>query len=171
MFAFGLTCVKRHNWTVFIVILIAGAGSQFAAAQPAVLQVGVGIWPGVGVQAGYVRWGSVYSLEMVLYASSSPWRREIPLFISTGFGGTLRPVGILREIGRADYTYDLDIGVRVGPSLFFKQHASRADKNRQFSLFVDPFVRYSYQLFPVDRFFAELGSQRPRLRLGVIHAF
>ena len=164
-----LTCRKLCRWVWVLVILSLGAGSRIAAAQPAVLQAGVGVWPGAGVQAGYVRWGSVYSLEIVLYASSSPWRNEIPLFVSAGFGGTLRPIGFLQEIGRADYDYDLDLGVRVGPSLFFKQNASRADKNRQFSLFVDPFVRYSYQVFPADRFFAELGAQRPRLRLGLIH--
>lgn len=115
--------------------------------------------------------GSVYSLEIVLYASSSPWRKEIPLFVSAGFGGSLRPMGILREIGRADYSYDLDVGIRVGPSLFFKQNASRADKNRQFSLFVDPFVRYSHQVFPTDQIYVELGPQRPRMRLGLIHTF
>ncbi|MDE2835131.1 MAG: hypothetical protein OXM02_11530 [Bacteroidota bacterium] len=164
-----LSCQKLCRWAWVLVILSLGAESRLASAQPVVLQAGAGIWPGAGLQAGYVRWGSVHSLEIVFYTSSSPWRNEIPLFVSAGFGGTLRPIGILQEIGRADYGYDLDLGVRVGPSLFFKQNASRADKNRQFSLFIDPFVRYSYQIFTADRFFTELGAQRPRLRLGLIH--
>lgn len=161
----------RYGWTLVLVILFSCAGSRIAATQPAALQAGLGAWPGIGVQAGYLRTGSVYSLEIVLYASSSPWRQEIPLFVSAGFGGTLRPMGILREIGRADYEYDLDVGIRVGPSLFFKQNASRADKNRQFSLFVDPFVRYSHQVFPTDQIYVELGPQRPRMRIGLIHTF
>ena len=164
-----LICLARCGCTLLLVILCAAGSSRIAAAQPTVLQLGAGVWPGAGVEVGYVRWGSVYSLEIVLYTAASPWHSEFPLFVSAGFGGTLRPIGILREIGRVDYDYDLDLGVRVGPSLFFKQDASRADKNRQFSLFIDPFVRYSWAVFPSDRLFVEVGSQRPRVRLGLIH--
>ena len=144
---------------------------RYIDAQPATLQAGLGGWPGAGLQAGFVQWGSVYTLEIVLYASSSPWQDNIPLFLSAGFGGSLRPIGILREIGRIDYTYDLDIGIRVGPSLFFRQNATRADKNRQFSLFVDPFVRYSHTVGASSQLFAEVGSQRPRVRLGLLRTF
>jgi len=75
-------------------------------------------------------------------------------------------MGIGRTIGNADYRgWDLDVGVRIGPGLLFEFRESRADKNRRFNLFVEPFARVVARPGGTT-FFAELGGQRPVLRAG-----
>ena len=137
-----------------------------ALAQTSQLQVGLGVWPGAGFQVGHVLARSVYSLEVITSADTELWKDRTPVHISAGVGTALRPLGILRVIGRANYAYDLYLGVRFGPALTFLQNATRAEKNRQFSLFLDPYIRYSTSIGrqPV---FVEIGSQRPSLRFGL----
>ena len=132
------------------------------------LQAALGGWPGIGVQAGYVQARSIYTLEVVSYVDALPWREGYPLYVSAGVGAALRPLGVLRVIGRADYGYDFDLGVRFGPGLFFTDDATRAEKNRQFSLFLDPFVRFSLRTMRPGNYFIELGPQRPAFRLGLL---
>lgn len=141
-------------------------GGYSALAQSSQLQVGLGAWPGAGFQAGHVLARSVYTLEVITSADSEIWKERTPLHLSAGVGTALRPLGILRVIGRANYAYDLYLGVRFGPALTFLQNATRAEKNRQFSLFLDPYIRYTASIGrqPV---FVEIGSQRPSLRFGL----
>ena len=137
-----------------------------APAQSPVIQAALGGWPGIGVQLGYVQPRSIYTLEVMSYLDVLPWRDESPLYVSAGVGAALRPLGVLRVIGRTDYGYDLDLGVRFGPGLFFTEDATRAEKNRQFSLFLDPFLRFTHHSVRQGHFLVELGPQRPALRFG-----
>ena len=166
----GRVYVLRCTLSLTFVVLLLTWMVSHSYGQSTRLQAGFGAWPGVGVQAGYVQQYNMYSLEIVVSAETSPWHTDIPLFISTGFGSTLRPTGILREIGRADYDYDLDLGIRLGPGLFFIQNASRTDQNRQFNLFIDLFIRYSRNLEHLGIGYVEFGTQRPRIRVGVLHS-
>ena len=62
---------------------------------------------------------------------------------------------------------DLDVGVRVGPSVSVALGAqSDARRARAFSVFADPFVRASRRVRGVDGF-VELGGHGPNLRVGV----
>ena len=141
-------------------------GGYSALAQTSQWQVGLGAWPGAGFQAGHVQAKSVYTLEVITSVDSQLWKERTPVHLSAGVGTALRPLGILRVIGRADYTYDLYLGVRFGPALTFLQNATRAEKNRQFSLFMDPYIRYTASIGQ-QPFFVEIGSLRPSLRFGL----
>lgn len=137
------------------------------------LQTGVAVLPGLGLQLGYVGVHSLYTLEGTLYADGNPsfGDRESTLRLSMGIGGAIRPLGVVRTIGNADYRYDFDFGVRFGPSLFFTTGATRSDKNQQFSLFLDPFIRFSSRFRSGQIFFLEIGPQNPVVRLGLWFGF
>ena len=135
-------------------------------AQTTQLQVGLGAWPGAGFQAGHVQARSVYTLEVITSVDTELWKERTPVHISAGVGTAFRPLGIFRIIGRANYAYDLYLGVRFGPALAFLQNATRAEKNRQFSLFLDPYIRYTASIGR-QPIFLEIGSQRPSLRFGL----
>lgn len=157
-----MTLLRTTVCLLFTLIL----GGLYAQAQTSKLQVGLGAWPGAGLQAGHVLTRSVYSLEVITSVDTELWKERTPVHVSAGVGTAFRPLGILRVIGRANYAYDLYFGVRFGPALTFLQNASRAEKNRQFSLFLDPYIRYTVSIGrqPV---FAEIGSQRPSFRFGL----
>ena len=153
----------RTTSCLLITLVLSGFS---ALAQTSQLQVGLGAWPGAGLQAGHVQTRSVFSLEVITFVDTELWEERTPVHISAGVGTALRPLGILRVIGRANYAYDLYLGVRFGPALTFLQNASRAEKNRQFSLFLDPYIRYTGSLGR-QTVFAEIGSQRPAFRFGI----
>jgi len=132
-----------------------------------VLQIGPAVWHGIGLQVGFTRQRTIYSLESMLYANGRQ-RDRFSVQLSGGIGASVRPLGVLRAIGNADYGYDTDIGVRFGPSLSFTTSATRTDKNRQFHLFFDPFVRFSGRLVAGKILYAELGPLQPRVRLGIL---
>ena len=136
-------------------------------AQPR-LQVGLGAVPGAGIQLGYVDVHSVYTIETAFYGELKPslGRSRAALVTSGGVGVSFRPLGALRVIGQADFGYDLDLGVRFGPSLQFTHRATRSDKNKQFRLFLDPFLRLVKPRSGGGAFYAEIGPLRPVLRLG-----
>ncbi len=138
------------------------AGRHFIQGGPAAL-------PGLGVQVGYVGSRSIYTVEGIFYADGWPSfsRGESTLQVSAGLGAALRPFGIVRTIGNADYAYDIDFGLRFGPSLFFTTNATRPEKNQQFSLFFEPFLRFSTRSRNGRIFFVEAGTQRPLLRAGL----
>ncbi|MCY4204326.1 MAG: hypothetical protein OXE92_01220 [Bacteroidetes bacterium] len=94
------------------------------------------------------------------------WEKRTPVFVSAGIGAALRPLGVLRVIGSANYSYDFYLGVRFGPSLSFRKNPTRQEKNRQFSLFLDPFIRYVHPLGKQTGFI-EIGPQRPVVRFGL----
>ena len=157
--------MNRHRETycllfalTFNVLSVLAQSSQF--------QVGLGAWPGAGAQFVHVQTRSIYSLEVMASIDTELWKKRTPLYISAGVGAALRPFGVLRVIGRANYSNDLYLGVRFGPALAFLQRQTRQEKNRQFSLFLDPFLRY---IRPMGRStgFLEIGLQRPSMRLGL----
>ncbi len=137
-----------------------------ASGQSPHAQIGLGGWPGAGLQLVHIQSQSIYTLEVLASADTEFWENRTPVFLSVGVGASLRPLGILRLITQANYSYDVDVGIRFGPALTFLQRPTRAEKNRQFSLFLDPFLRYSHPLGKQIGFI-EIGAQRPSLRFGI----
>ena len=140
------------------------------ASAGQLLQAGLAGWPGVGVQVNYVDLHTMYTLEAALQMDADPFAPRNALHVAASVGAALLPLNIWRTIGQADYGYDLDAGIRFGPRLVFVEDATRADKNQQFGLFLDPFLRYRRRIGPEDSnrfFFVEIGPRRPVLRAGL----
>lgn len=145
----------------------AAAAQQVRSVRQ--LQVGLAAVPGVGVQAGYVSLRSLYTVEGMLYVDASPQfdGGEGSVQLSGGVGVALRPLGIARTIGNAPYQgYDLFLGTRFGPGLFFPYGTSSRGEN-PFSLFLEPFVRLTRDGAGGRTLYIELGTQRPLLRAGL----
>lgn len=142
--------------------------AQVGTAGKPFIQSGLGGLPGVGLQAGFVRARSFFTVEAIVYfnAPVPPGHSEGGLQISGGLGGAIRPLGIMRTIGNATYPYDLDVGFRFGPSLYFANNPTKSDKNQQFSLFLEPYLRFNSRLNDKRIYFIELGTQRPIFRVG-----
>ena len=153
----------KYTISLYILILLSGPG---ALAQTSHIQTGLGLWRGVGVHLVHIQVRSTYTLEISTSIDTEFWQDRNPIYLSSGLGAALRPLGMLREIGQADYPYDIYVGVRFGPALIFQKNPTRAEKNRQFGLFLDPFLRY-IKPFGERVAFIEIGSQRPSLRLGI----
>lgn len=131
--------------------------------------VGVGAVPGIGLQTGYVSLRSLYTIEGMLYVDGSPpfAGGQGSIQISGGLGGAVRVLSIMRIIGTPENVdRDFDVGLRFGPSLFFTVGESSREEN-PFSLFLEPFLRFSTTLGDSKFYFAELGIQRPFLRAGL----
>ena len=137
-----------------------------AFAQSSHIQAGLGGWPGAGMQFVHIQARSIYSLEVLSSVDTELWKERTPVYVSAGVGAALRPLGIPRVIGQANYSYDFYLGIRFGPALTFLHKQTRTEKNRQFSLFLDPFLRY-IQPLGKQIAFIEVGSQRPSLRFGL----
>ena len=138
-----------------------------------VLQVGLAAIPGAGVVAGYVSPRGFYTIDAVVYVDATPSFSggEGSLLASLGIGGSIRPMGVVRMIANAaPADYEVDLGVRVGPSLFFPYGESSRRRN-PFSLFIEPFARATAELGRGRTYFVELGIQRPILRAGVWWSF
>ena len=137
--------------------------------QERVVQLGIAAIPGAGAVAGYVLPRGFYTIGAILYADATPRFSggEGSLLVSLGIGGSIRPMGVVRMIANAGAgTYDLDLGVRVGQSLFFPYGESSRRRN-PFSLFIEPFVRVTSDLNRDRTYFVEVGIQRPILRVGL----
>lgn len=154
---------------VLVLLLCSPAAAQVLRTPPArVLQVGVAALPGAGVVAGYVAPRGFYTIGAMIYADATPSFSggEGSLLLSLGLGGSIRPLGMARLIANAGNPgYDVDVGVRVGQSLFFPYGESSRKRN-PFSLFIEPFVRFESNLGRPRTLFVELGLQRPLLRGG-----
>ncbi|HET6569771.1 MAG TPA: hypothetical protein VFG50_17530 [Rhodothermales bacterium] len=149
--------------------LVGSAHAQAPRTHAKRVQIGPGVLPGIGLQVGYVYPRSFYTTEAIVYADGSPGFAggESNLQVSLGLGGAIRPLGLIRTIANmADTGYDLDVGLRGGPGLFFSSTETRVQKNQRFSLFLEPFIRITTRLGTQQTFFAELGFQRPLLRAG-----
>jgi len=82
-------------------------------------------------------------------------------------GGALRVFGFDRMIGNAAYRgFDLDLGFRVGPGFTFSTRETRADKNRRFNLFLEPYLRLSVGVGSRNALLFEWATTRPNVRLG-----
>ncbi len=147
-----------------LIVFLTGAVPSYGQE---VLQTGIAAWPGIGTQVNYIRARETYAWETAMYFEVEPsfGDARTTFVVSGGVGAAVRPLGILRFIGQADYGYDLDVGVRLGPSLLFRNRATHADRNQQFRLFLDPFVRL---LLPRNQrtWFVEIGPSRPVVRAG-----
>ena len=155
--------------TLFLLAVPRGAAGQDGTAGSRFIQSGIAVLPGLGVEAGYVRARSIATIEGMLYVDISPGFAggEGNVQVSAGLGGALRPLGVVRTIGNANYTYDFDIGLRFGPSLFFATNATRSDKNQQFRFILEPFLRFNTRLASGRILFVEAGTLSPVLRAGL----
>lgn len=166
-----MTCTAKRSALVLLTtsVLLGPPAAAQDQVSARVLQIGPGVWPGLGAQLGVVRPRTIYALEAILYLDGrlGPGNRRSSLQVSGGFGAALRPLGIVRAIGNAEYAYDVYLGIRFGPSLLFMARPTRSDKNRQFSLFLDPYVRFCTRFLRRQTAFVELGAIKPSLRFGL----
>lgn len=155
---------------VLLLTLLAPASSLAQDAPRRHLQAGLGVLPGAGIQIGYVAPRNLYTLETLLYVDTTPQFAggEGNVQSSAGVGAALRPFGFVRAAGNAQADYDLDVGLRFGPSLFFTTNATRKDKNQQFRLFLEPFIRVSGTGEGSRTYYVEVGTHRPFLRGGIL---
>lgn len=169
--------MRHETRTALIVLLLAFSYS--VAAQPIppdrgqVLQAGLAAMPGLGMQLGYVSPRSIYTLEGLLYLDAAPSFAggEGNVQLSIAFGSAFRITGLIRTLGNAPISYDLDVGMRLGPGLLFTQRETRAQKNQQFGLFLEPFFRLISAFGTRRFFFGEAGLHRPFFRAGLWIAF
>jgi hypothetical protein len=148
--------------------LMAATLLPVAEATGQHFQVGLGALPGAGVQAGYIDDQSWYTAEGMLYADASPgfFTGNGNIQASLGIGGSIRVFGVARFVTGAEYAYDIDVGLRFGPSLYFAREGTPEALN-PFRLFVEPFGRYVTRSGSRSHFFAEAGLQRSFLRVGI----
>lgn len=162
---------------VAALLLTAAVGSpRPAAGQEALglprqnhLQVGLGALPGIGLQVGYLSMRGFFTAETALYVDGSPQFAggEGSVQVAAGLGGAIRIATIVRTIGNTgEEGRELDVGLRFGPGLFFATEETRADKNRRFNLFLEPFFRFSSTVGAGRTFYVEIGIQRPIARAG-----
>ena len=133
-------------------------------------QVGLAAIPGVGAQAAYIQTRALYTIEGSLYIDYAPRFAggEGSVQLSGSVGGAIRAFGIVRAIGDPSQSNsDLDVGFRLGPSLIFAQSESTRSEN-PFSLFLEPYGRFSTNLSTDRTAFIEIGLQRPIVRVGLI---
>ena len=102
-----------------------------------------------------------------MYTDSEFWAAQRPLYVAAGVGAAIRPLGVLRLIGRTPHAFDIDLGARFGPGLTFLRNPTRLQKNQQFRLFLDPFLRTSAYAPGRRVGYLELGTRRPVVRLGL----
>ena len=144
------------------------------AAQPQ-LQMGLGGLPGAGVQVGYVTARSFFTVESQLYVEGVlPSFGEGNVHFSAGFGGAIRLFGLSRLLGSPAWyvdVFDVDLGLRLGPSLAFAENETPADRNKRFSLFLEPFLRIAPSVAEDWALFVEVGPQRPVVRIGALWDF
>ena len=157
----------RRPWAVGCILGCALTAS--AAAQDQHIQAGLAGWPGLGMQVTFIDMHTVYSLESGIQVDVDPFEERRTLTVAGSVGAAFLPLNVWRTIGQADYGYDLDLGLRLGPRLRFVEEPTRADKNRQFSLFLDPFLRLRGRIGRAPRiYFVEIGPVRPSLRVGLL---
>jgi hypothetical protein len=163
----------RASWLCLLLLLpsLAAAQTDDPIRGQRMIQAGPGLLPGIGLEVGYLLPASLFTREAVLYVDSSPQFAggEGSVQLSLGLGGAIRILGVARFITTSPYTgKDLDFGLRFGPGLFFAIDETRAEKNQRFSLFLEPFIRYSSTFAAGRVFFFEAGIQRPLFRGGLL---
>lgn len=144
--------------------------AQTAAYAPAV-QVGAGLLPGLGVQAIYVRPALLWTTEVVLTGDYTPEFSggEGTYQVIAGVGASVRMLGFARLFGEdRNPGTEFDLGFRIGPSLsFFTGNPTRAQKNRTFGVYTEPYLRLVRNVQPNVRMYAEAGVHKPFLRGGL----
>ena len=144
-------------------------------SQPRVY-LGGGFGPGFGLVAEATDPVlSVFTREAVLYADYVPrvTGGSGRLVTAVGLGGGVRVLRVWDLVqNREAGPFDLDLGLRVGPSFytaFFEETAE--SKSRAFSVMLDPFARATLRRPSGRVFFAEIGTQAPALRAGLSTSF
>ena len=149
--------------------------AQIGVAAQRQLQMGLGGLPGAGVQVGYVTVRSFFTVESQFYIEGVPPSfGEGNVHFSAGFGGAIRLFGLSRLLGSPAWyvdVFDVDLGLRLGPSLAFAENETPADRNQRFSLFLEPFLRIAPSISEDWALYLEVGPQRPSLRLGALWDF
>ncbi|MEM1057581.1 MAG: hypothetical protein AAGI52_18845 [Bacteroidota bacterium] len=162
------------RWIAALLVLgLAGpASGQGALGDQPRLYVGGGFGPGFGVVGtASLPTISVVTREVVVYADYVPrvTGGSGRLLTAVGVGGSVRLVRAYDVVmDRPASRYDLDLGLRIGPSFytaFFEQTAE--SRSRAFSVMLDPFARGTYRLGGGRVVFAEIGTQAPTLRAGL----
>jgi hypothetical protein len=158
---------------VLALLLAAPVRAQVEAPPGTFFYLGGGTLPGFG---GVVTYSTseflVLTQEASLYVDYTP--RLVGgrgrLLVGAGFGGSVRVLRLLGEVTGFEHgRYDLDTGLRFGPSFFFSFfEQTAASKARAYSLFLDPFARGSLQLANGRTLFGEIGRQPPHLRGGLV---
>ncbi len=134
------------------------------------LQLGLSALPGLGAQAGYLDVTGLFTREATLYVDGRPafFGGEENVEVWLAGGGSIRALGVARLFTDGDFAgYDVDVGIRAGPSLTFVRGATEAQKNQQFSFNFEPFLRFVTQLRPGLTVYAEAGPQPSLLRGGL----
>ncbi len=158
----------------FLLVLCSAAPFRSIHAQvtpqPDILQLGGAVLPGIGVQIGYIEAGPAFTREAVAYIDVAPRFRSNreELQVSAGLGAGIRIIGTLETLTLiTPRVWDFHLGFRFGPGLNFAADETRSDKNQRFSLFLEPFGRFTVAPKGEQVYFLEGGINRPYLRLGV----
>lgn len=177
----GRSCWKRTGLLALLVVLFLGIGAgsevraQIGVAPQPRFQIGLAGLPGGGTQVGYITARSFFTTESVFYAEGTPPALgRGALQVSAGFGGAVRLFALSRLLGttaRYANRFDVDLGLRLGPSLAFAEGETTADENKRFSLFLEPFLRVAPSLGETWALFVETGTQRPYVRAGALWDF
>lgn len=155
-----------------LVVLVAPARTR-AQGSPLELHAGAGLYPGTGGIVVAARpFFSAVTTEGALYADYQP--RVLGgrgrLLIAAGAGGSLRLLRML-SIARGSEIFpdaEIDVGARLGPAFYYAFFEQTAEEEaRSFRVMLDPFAR-AVLPFRGRRAFAELGTQAPQLRAGLV---
>ncbi|MFT5143467.1 MAG: hypothetical protein ACI80V_002711 [Rhodothermales bacterium] len=152
---------------MFLGVLLAvttapGAASQ--ALEGTYLVWGPAAIPGVGVSFGAVDLGRFASKEAGLTVEYRP-AGEGGIRTIAVLGGAVRLLGsrqTVLQLPRA--SLDVDLGIRLGPALFFRFDETTLQRRKRFALIADPFIRIGFQR--AGLFSLELGIHRPLVRAG-----
>jgi hypothetical protein len=154
---------------LFLMFAPFSAHAQSGAFAP-VVQLGAGLLPGIGVQTIYVRPALLWTTEVALTGDYTPEFSggEGTYQVNVGVGGSIRLLGVARLFGEdRNPGTEFDLGFRIGPSLsFFTGSPTRAQKNRTFGIYTEPYLRLVRDVRPGIRMYGEAGVQKPFLRGG-----
>lgn len=161
---------------VFVVLITGSTGMATDPANAQILgeeeflQLGLGILPGAGLQAGYVDQKRMYTRDAAFYGHIQPgvFENDGSAQVSAAIGFSLRIIGLLETVNAInERTYDIDVGVRLGPGLTFAFDETPLQKNQRFSLTLEPVLRLSRGQNRY-RYYLETGIVRPSIRFGTL---
>ena len=138
--------------------------------EDVLLQLGIGVLPGVGMQAAYIDQRRMYTRDAVFYGHVQPgfFENDGSVQVSGALGFSVRIIGILVTTGAiSDRGYDIDIGARLGPGLTFGFSETPLEKNQRFSLTLEPTLRMIKEIGS-RRYYLETGIVRPSIRMGAL---
>lgn len=144
-------------------------GAPMVEPRGSYVQLGLSTLRGAGAQIGYVNTHNFYTSEVSFLIDLLPALKPDLGTQQLAFtlGGAVRLFGFERTIGNTPYRgYDVDVGFRAGPGLSFSTNETRATRNQRFTLFIEPFLRYSRRFWGRQIYYLEVGTIRPHIRIG-----